>query len=201
MKRYLTSRNLLLAILAIAIFLRFWGVWNQDLFGDEAVDAFRAIGYVDYLGTSFQTTPMEWYKNQALPWWAKFSFHDLPPLGIIVMNLFFQILGNSLLIARLPAIISGILSVYLLYLIVKKLFKDETLALFSALFFAINSALVWIFRLSMLEPILLFFILLNIYFFFRFLENRSKTTNNNPNLQINWILFGGTLGLVALTKY
>ena len=190
MKRYLTSRNLLLAILAIAIFLRFWGVWNQDLFGDEAVDAFRAIGYVDYLGTSFQTTPMEWYKNQALPWWAKFSFHDLPPLGIIVMNLFFQILGNSLLIARLPAITLGTASVYLLYLIVKKLFKDETLALFSALFFAINSALVWIFRLSMLEPILLFFILLNIYFFFRFLENKRK-----------WWLFGITLGLVALTKY
>src|SRR3989344_619393 len=239
MKRYLTTKNLLLAILTIAFFLRFWNVWNQDLFGDEAADAFRAIGYVDYLGTSFQTQPIDWYnpvtrsgtatsyplpieqqcaqekdiltkifdfitrrceersarfgagyKNQPLPWWTKLSFHDFPPLGMLIMNFFFQLFGDSLLVARLPAIIAGVLSVYLLYLIVKKLFKDENLALFSALFFAINGALVWVFRISILEPILLFFILLNIYFFLQFLENKRK-----------WRLFGITLGLVALTKY
>lgn len=190
MQKYLTSKSLLLAILTIAFLLRFWNVWNQDLFGDEAVDAFRAIGYLDYLGTSFQTTPVEWYKDQALPWWTKLSFHDFPPLVMITMHGFFRIFGDSLLIARLPAIILGTVSIYLLYLIIKKLFKDEALALFSALFFAVNSALVWIFRTSMLEPILLFFILLNIYFFFKFLENKKL-----------WWVFGLTLGLVALTKY
>lgn len=201
-----------MAILAIALFLRFWNVWNQDLFGDEAPDAFRAVGYIDYVGSSFQTQPIDWYKDTALPWWTLLSFHDFPPLGIMIMNFFFQFFSDSLLIARLPAIIAGTLSVYLLYLIVKKLFsaegpaslkrveageissqrggKDETLALFSALFFAVNAALVWVFRISMLEPILLFFILLNIYFFFKFLENRKF-----------WWFFGITLGLVALTKY
>ena len=190
MQKYLTSKNLLLAILVIAFFLRFWGAGSQDLFGDEAADAFRAISYLDFLGTSFQTQPVDWYKNGVLPWWTKLSFHDLPPLAILVMNLFFQILGDSILIARLPAIIAGTLSAYLLYLIVKKLFQDETLALFSALFLAVNSATVWIFRVSMLEPILLFLLLLNIYLFFGFLEDKRK-----------WWLFGITLGLVALTKY
>lgn len=190
MSKFLASKNLLLAILAIAFFLRFWNVWNQDLFGDEAPDAFRAVGYIDYIGSSFQTQPIDWYKTQALPGWTKFSFHDFPPLGMLIMNFFFQLFGDSLLIARLPAIVAGTLSVYLLYLIVKKLFQDEILALFSALFFAANSALVWVFRLSMLEPILLFFILLNIHCFFQFLENKRK-----------WWVFGGTLGLIALTKY
>lgn len=190
MKKYLTSRNFLLAILAIAFFLRFWNVWNYDLFGDEAVDAFRSIGYLDYLGTSFQTTPVEWYQHQTLPWWTKLSFHDFPPLAMIIMHGFFRIFGDSLLVARLPAVIAGTLSVCFLYLIVKKLFQNDSLALFSALFIAINSALVWVFRISMLEPILLFFILLNIYYFFQFLEDKRK-----------WWFFGGTFGLVALIKY
>lgn len=190
MQKYLTPKNLLLAILVIAFFLRFWGAGSQDLFGDEAADAFRAISYLDFLGTSFQTQPVDWYKDGVLPWWTKLSFHDLPPLAILIMNFFFRILGDSILIARLPAIIAGTLSVYLIYLIAKKLFQDETLALFSALFLAVNSAMVWIFRTSMLEPILLFFILLNIYSFFQFLENKKK-----------WWFFGITLGLVALTKY
>ena len=125
MAKYLTYKNLLFGILVLAFLLRFWGVWDQDLFGDEAADAFRSIGYVDYLGTSFQTQPVDWYKYQLLPWWTKLSFHDLPPFGILIMNFFFRVFGDSLLVARLPAIIAGILSAYFLYLIVKKLFSAE----------------------------------------------------------------------------
>ncbi|MDP3999643.1 MAG: glycosyltransferase family 39 protein [bacterium] len=190
MKKYLTYQNLLWGILILALALRIWGAGNQDLFGDEAPDAFRAIGYLDFLGTSFQTQLVDWYKNQALPWWGGLSFHDLPPLGILIMNFFFRLFGDSIWIARLPAIVLGVISVYLVYLLVKKLFANETAALFSALFFAVNGALVWVFRTSMLEPLLLFFIILNIYCFFQFVENRRR-----------WWLFGLTLGLVALTKY
>lgn len=190
MKKYLTYQNLLWGILILAFLLRMWGAGNQDLFGDEAPDAFRAIGYLDFLGTSFQTQLVDWYKNQALPWWGNLSFHDLPPLGILIMNFFFRLFGDSIWIARLPAIILGVISVYLIYLIVKKLFANEAIALFSALFFAGNGALVWISRTSMLEPLLLFFIVLNIYCFFQFVENQRR-----------WWLFGLTLGLVALTKY
>ncbi|MDO8430302.1 MAG: glycosyltransferase family 39 protein [bacterium] len=184
---------LIFIILILAFLLRFWNVWNQDLFGDEAPDAFRAIGYIDYLGTSFQTQPIDWYKNTALPWWTSLSFHDFPPLAMIIQHAFFAVFGDSLLVARLPAIILGVISVFLLYLIAKKFFENEILALFSALFFAINSEMVWIFRTSMLEPILLFFILLNIYFFYQFIyENKSGHY---------WWLFGISLGLVTLTKY
>lgn len=159
------------------------------MFGDEAVDAFRAIGYLDYLGTSFQTQPIDWYKDQSLPFWTKLSFHDFPPLAMIIQNIFFRLFGDSLLIARLPAILLGTASVFLIYLITRMLFK-ESVALLAAFLFSINSVMVWIFRTSLLEPILLFFILLNIYFFFKFLNNHRY-----------WWLFGITLGLVALTKY
>lgn len=188
--KYFTAKNLLFGILIVAFILRFWGIWNQDIFGDEAADAFRSIGYIDYLGTNFQTQPIDWYKTGPLPWWTSLSFHDFPPMAMIVQNIFFRIFGDSLSVARLPAVVFGVISVYLFYLIIKKLFINESLALFGGFLFAISGAMAWIFRTSILEPILLFFLILNIYSFLLFLENKKK-----------WWFFGITLGLVALTKY
>ena len=125
MRKYLTVRNLLFSILILAFLLRFWGVWNQDIFGDEAADAFRSIGYIDYLGTNFQTQPIDWYKTGPLPWWTKLSFHDFPPMAMIVQNIFFRIFGDSLSVARLPAVVLGVISVFLFYLIIKRLFSSE----------------------------------------------------------------------------
>ncbi len=189
MSKYLTKKNLLLGILALAFLLRFWGAGDRDFFGDEGVDAFRGVGFVDYLGTSFQTQPIDWYKDTVMPWWTKLSFHDFPPLAMAIQHAFFSFFGDSILVARLPAIMLGTLSTLLIYLIVRR-FLEEKIALLAAFLFSINSVMVWIFRTSILEPILLFFILLNIYWFFRFSEDRRY-----------WWLFGATLGLVALTKY
>ncbi len=189
MSKYLTAKNFLFGILVLAFLFRFWGAGGRDFFGDEGVDAFRGAGYVDYLGTSFQTQPIDWYKDSVLPWWTKISFHDFPPLAMIIQHAFFGVFGDSILVARLPAIVLGTLSVLLIYLIVKRFFDEKT-ALLAAFLSGTNGVMVWIFRTSILEPILLFFILLNIYWFFRFLEDKRK-----------WRLFGLTLGLVALTKY
>ncbi len=197
---------ILLAILVLAFVLRFWGAWNQDILGDEAADAFRSVGYLDYLGTSFQTQPIDWYKDAQLPFWTKLSFHDFPPLAILIQHAFFSIFGDSILVARLPAILFGVGAVFLIYLITK-LFFSEALALLAAFLFAINGVMVWIFRTSLLEPILLFFILLNIYSFFCAIgafppspgSGRAGVSGGKFNKY--WWVFGGTLGLVALTKY
>lgn len=206
MKKVVNMRNLLLAIVVLAFVFRIWEIGNRDLFGDEGVDAFRGIGYVDYLGTSFQTQPIDWYKDTALPWWTNLSFHDFPPLAMIIQHAFFAVFGDSILVARLPAIVFGALSVSLIYLIARRFFfaggiapagrqgfsfgGKERITLLAAFLFSVNSVMVWIFRTSLLEPTLLFFIILNIYYFFRFLEDKRY-----------WWLFGGTLGLVFLTKY
>ena len=203
MRKYLSSRNLLFGILILAFVLRFWGAWNQDMIGDESADSFRAVGYIDFLGTSFQTQPIEWYKDTVLPFWSKLSFHDLPPLTILIQHVFFSVFGDSILVARLPAILLGVGAVFLIYLLTNNLFLEyfkfdkkagESFALLTAFIFAVNGAMVGIFRTSLLEPILLFFLLLNIYFFFKFLESAGRRTHY-------WWLFGITLGLIALTKY
>ena len=201
MKKFLNTRSLLLAIVVLAFIFRIWGIGNRDLFGDEGVDAFRGVGYIDYLGTSFQTQPIDWFRDTTLPWWTNLSFHDFPPLAMIIQRAFFAVFGDSILVARLPAVIFGTLSVLLIYFIVRR-FLREGIALLATFLFGINSVMVWIFRTSILEPILLFFILLNIYYFFKFIESMSgfRESIGFPK-SIYWALFGVTFGFVALTKY
>lgn len=180
-------------ILALAFLLRTHALGEHDLIGDEAAYAFRSVGFIDYLGTSFQTQPIEWYKDKELPLWTKLSFHDHPPLGFFVQHIFFNIFGDSATTARLPAAVFGTLSVLLVYAITRRLFS-ETAGIAAAFLFAISGASVTIFRTSLLEPTLLFLILTNIYLFLRFAEDSLFRRRY-------WWLAGSTLGLIFLTKY
>ncbi len=183
----------IITIIGVAFLLRIWDIDSRDLIGDEAAYAFRSVGYIDYLGTSFQTQPIEWFKNSELPWWTRLSFHDHPPFGFFVQNLFFNILGDSIWVARFPAVLFGTAFVFLIYLITRRLFS-EAAGIAAAALTAVSAAAVWISRAALLEPTLLFLILLNIYFFLRFAQEISWRKKY-------WWLFGGVLGLVFLTKY
>lgn len=191
----ITEKQLLIAIILIGAILRFWGLDSAEIFHDEGIYAFRSIGYVDYIQNNDQTTPVQWFKDAVLPWWASFSFHDAPPGFFIIQNIFFNIFGDSLFAARLPSALAGILAIWLIYLIGKKIFSAEKekngyLGLLAAFLLAINHIHIWISRSSLIESLLIAAILLNIYCFFRFLENPKK-----------WFSFGLTLGFCFLIKY
>ncbi len=181
---------LLVGIISLFFIFGLWNAGNQDLVGDESSYSFRSVGYLDYLGTSAQTQPVDWYNGQPLPWWTHLSFHDHPPLVFLIQHLFFSIFGDSIFVARLPSIFAGVVSILLLYLIIKKLFRSNALAFGAAFLFAVDGAMVWISRTALMEPIFLCLTLLNIFFFLQFLEQKKYF----------W-LFGITLGLVLLTKY
>lgn len=177
-----------IAALAAALFLI--NIGSQEFYGDNVGYAFRSLGYLDYLGTSFQTQPVDWYEASDLPWWTRLSFHDHPPLAFIIQNLFLRLFGPSVTVARLPAILFGFLSIGLLYLIIRRLFNSELLAGLAALSFAINTASAAMFRSALIEPIQMGFILLFVYAFFIFLDKSNSF----------WFL-GVSLGLLLLTKY
>ncbi len=164
---------------------------RADIYGDEATYSFRAIGYLDYLGSEQQTTPVQWFNGQ-IPWWSKLSFHDAPPLVFIIQYIFFKFIGVSTFTARLPFVVFGTLSVYLIFLITKKLFNNENLGLITSFILAILNYHIWISRTGYLEGILIFFILLGFYYFLKLLENNSWK---------NYFLVGLTLGLAFLCKY
>lgn len=190
MSYQISKTQLLWGIIILAFVLRVWGLGQQEMLGDEAGDAFRAIGYVDYLGTSEQTTPIDWYRNSPeLPWWTKLSFHDLPPLTIIFQHISSTIFGFSIFAVRLPAVLMGTLATLLVFWITRRVFDEQT-ALWSAGWWAVSGAMTWISRTAIIEPYLIFFILLNMHAFLLFVDQPRR-----------WWWFGVTLGLIGLTKY
>lgn len=186
--KFSSSRHklLLIAILLLAGVFRFYNLTSSDVITDESLIAFRSIGYIDFFVSPYQSTPYEWFSE--VPSWAKLSFHDHPPLVFLIQNFFFKILGVSILSLRLSFALAGVLSVYLIYLIAKKLWDEKT-ALASAALMSVSSAHVWISRIGLQESFVILFILCSVYFFLRSLEN---------NRHYLWALF---FGLAILTKY
>jgi len=103
---------------------------------------------------------------------------------------FFALLGDSLLVARLPGALAGTGAIVLLFAIVQLVTKKDNYALLTATLGAVAMNMVWVSRVSIIEAILVPLILLNIYCFLKFIENKNW-----------WWMFGGTLGLLLLTKY
>lgn len=196
---------ILIAILALAAILRFWGLERGDAMNDEVFYAFRAVGLLDFDAAEFQTTPLEWFDPRhpaiggtaaqnlggqaAIPFWTKLSFHDHPPLVFWVQHVFLKVFGENTLAFRLPSAILGVVSVYLLYLIGAHLYSYRVGLLASALM-AVTLNHVYISRTGMQESFVIFFMLLAFYFFLKALRK-----------DIYFIWLGVILGLALLTKF
>lgn len=199
------TRFILTLIVLLGASVRLWGLGAGELAFDEGLYAFRSIGYLDYLESAAQPTPIQWLADvPALPSWLKLSFHDHPPLLFVVQHGFFRVLGDSLFAARLPSALAGTASMFLFFLIVRALARklglagrerlglpgDEIAGLAAALLASVSFALVWVSRTAMLEALLIFLVLLNLYLFLRFLDQPRR-----------WLAFGAMFGLALLTKY
>ena len=177
----------IIAVIILAVFLIFFRVTRGDMTNDGAHYSLRAVGYLDYMMSQLQTTPLQWFEN--LPWWNYLSFHDHPPLIFLIQHIFFLIFGSNIFAARLPVALAGIGSVILIYLICQEIFNRK-IGQLSALFLAVSTFFIWASRVNFLEGVEIFFILLPILFYFKALKNEK----------LFW-LFGLFLGLSFLTKY
>lgn len=174
-------------ILGLAAFLILFRLGQADIQTDDGTYSFRALGYLDFMDSDRQTSPVDWF--EAIPSWSKLSFHDAPPLVFLIQHVFFKLFGTSVVVARLPFALAGIGSVLLLYFIGKRLYNVET-GLLASFLLAISTYHTWASRVGYLEPIALFFILLTLLWFLKGLENEK-----------HFIGFGLIAGLMLLTKY
>jgi len=117
---------------------------------------------------------------------------DTFPTISILAALSFKIFGETLFAARMIGILCSLASIYLMFLIVRKLFKRDDIALVAAALTAINPLLVFFGRnVQLINPALLF-MLLSLYFFLDWRESLSLKTG------VLTVLF---LMLSGLTKY
>ncbi len=182
------KKNWLIIILVLASLLRFYGLGRGDTMNDEVYYAFRGLGMVDFDEGKYQTTPLEWF-NPQVPWWTSLSFHDHPPLVFAVQHFFLKIFGDNNAAFRLPSVILGALSVYLIYLLGKKLFSKKA-GLWSAGIYAVTLNGVYISRTGLQEPYVIFFFLLVSFLFLKALEKNKY-----------FIWTGLVIGLGGLAKY
>ncbi|MBI2039024.1 MAG: glycosyltransferase family 39 protein [Candidatus Niyogibacteria bacterium] len=196
-----TFRYALIAILVLAAVLRVGWIARGDPVNDEVFYGFRAIGLMDFDEAEHQTTPWEWFdsrQNSAaenlggqadIPWWAHWSFHDHPPLVFWIEHLSIGIFGENNFGMRFPSAVFGVASVYLLYLLGRRLYSERA-GLIAALLLAITLNHNYISRLGMQEAYVIFFLLLGLYFFGRALDDDRY-----------WPGVGAAVGLGFLAKY
>src|SRR3989344_9651330 len=171
----------------LAALLIFFNITRADIQTDDAIYSFRAVGYVDYVSSQLQTTPLQWFES--LPWWSHLSFHDAPPLVFLIQFIFFTLFGVSTFVAKLPFALAGVGAVVILYLLARRLY-DADVAFVASMALAVSSYHVWASRVGYLEIVALFFILLTLYCFVRVLTDTRW-----------WWVFGVSLGLALLVKY
>ncbi|MFA5126637.1 MAG: glycosyltransferase family 39 protein [Patescibacteria group bacterium] len=177
---------LFLLVAAAAAFLRFFALARADVLTDEASLALRSIGYFDWLATPYQTTPLEWLNTR--PWWSYLSFHDHPSFSFFLQWLQLQMTDVSLLAVRFWPALYGLVSIYLLYLIAKRLFNNRV-AWLAAILLAVNNLHVWVSRLALQESLSILLILLGVWLFLKSVENKKY-----------FYVWGIVLGLALMTK-
>lgn len=156
---------LVLIILAAAL-LRLWrlGSIPPSLTPDEA-----SLGYNAY---SILKTGKDEYGN-LLPIIFK-SFGDYKPgLYVYLTVPSVALLGLNEFAVRLPSAIAGVISVYLVYLLVKKLFDSKKLAIVALLVAAVNPWSIFFSRGAWEVNVALCFTLAGILFFLRSLESKK----------------------------
>ncbi len=179
---------ILISILVASAVLRLGWLSRGDTVNDEVFYAFRAVGLVDFDEAEVQTTPFEWF-DPNIPSWTHFSFHDAPPLVFFVQHIFMKVFGESNFGFRFSAALAGIAAVYLIFLIGKKLFSANA-GLMAAALIATTLNGVYISRIGILEPYLIFFMLLAVYLFLKSFDSDKY-----------FLWTGIALGFGLLTKY
>lgn len=126
--------------------------------------------YFDEVYHAFTARQILHGNKMAWEWWnvppKGFAYEwTHPPLAKLGMVLGMLIFGENSFGWRIPGALLGVGSVYLVYLIAKKLFDDEKIALLSAGVFALDGLPLVMSRIGMNDSYILFFALASIYLF------------------------------------
>ncbi len=162
---FMKKKYLLIIILLLSAILRLWRLDSYPaLNADEA-----AIGYNAY---SLLLTGKDEHGNS---WPIHFqSFNDYKPgLYFYIVAPFVGVFGLNEWVVRLPGAMLGVTCVYLVYLLVKELFKDEWHGIVASLFLAISPWHIHFSRGGWEVNVSTFFILLGVYLFFKGLKNTN----------------------------
>lgn len=158
------TKKILILILILASFLRLWKLSEtpSSLFGDELDVGYQAYSILK-TGRDYSGNFMPLHFESLAEWRTPLYLYSAVP----TVALF----GISALGVRLPAAIFGILGVFALYLLVKKITKDEKLSLVAALVLSLSPWHIQYSRAAFEVTQLVLLLILGLYLFFIALKN------------------------------
>ncbi len=161
------TKIFLILILILAAFLRFYKLDSvpPSLNWDEA-----AFGYNAY-------TIANWGRDEGgnfMPLVFTSFGDDKHPVIVYITAIIVKLFGLSDYSARFPTALFGVFNVWLIFLLAKQLFKQDTTALFAALFLAVSPYNIHFSRGLWESNFALFFFMLGLYLFLKALENKPK---------------------------
>jgi len=157
----------LLGIFLLGTFLRFWRLSSYPI--HLSIDEV-AIGYNAF---SILETGRDEY-GSFLPLAFKSVGDFKPPVLIYLLVPFVSFFGLTEFAIRFPIALIGSFTILLVFFLIKKLTKNETLALLTSFFLAISPWHIQISRGSFEAILALFFVLLGLFFFLESLRGKEK---------------------------
>ncbi len=174
MRNYIIKNWILIGILVLATFLRFYKVSEVpvSLFGDELDVGYHAYSIIQ-TGRDYQGNFMPIHFHSLAEWRTPlYLYASVPSVAIF---------GITPLGVRLPAIIFGVLGVLGIYLLAKELLTynqkpsvKHPRSLLAALLLAISPWHLQYSRAGFEVTMLLTFLMFGVYFFFRSLREKGK---------------------------
>lgn len=158
------SKILLILILALATILRIWKLDSVpvSLFGDELDVGYHAYSILK-TGKDYSGNLMPVHFRSLAEWRTPlYIYSAIPTVGLF---------GISPLGVRLPAAIFGILSVWIIYLLVKKITGNNTIGLLSSLFLSISPWHLHYSRAGFEVTELLFFYITGVFFLLKAIKD------------------------------
>lgn len=145
---------MILTVLAIALIIRFVAI-GQSLWLDEAINVNNAAG-LDFksLVTNYSLS----------------DFH--PPIYHVILKAWILLVGKTEIAVRIPSIIFGVASVYVTYLIAKKLFEEKT-ARIAATLIATSPLAIYYSQEARMYSLAAMTASLSVYFFLSLLKKDS----------------------------
>ena len=172
---YLKKNYLLLLILSLAVFLRFFGIqkFPPSANWDEISHGYNACSIL-------KTGQDEWGKTFPSIFRA-YGDYKLP-VYIYITSLVEMLVGPNIFAIRLTSLLAGIGSLIFVYLLTKELFNIKT-ALIAAFLFAIEPWSFFLSRGAFEANLALFFVIAGVYFF-------VKATRKDLYFLASFFLFG-----------
>ncbi len=182
---------ILIGIIVLAFVLRFWHLNSYPaLNADEA-----SIGYDAY---SLITTGKDQHGNS---WPVNFqSFNDYKPgLYVYIVLPFVKLLGLNEWAVRIPNAFLGVVSIYVVYLLIKELFgkEKERFALIGSLFLAISPWHIHFSRGGWEANTATFFVALGVLFFVKYFNSLK---NNRSYIVLSVLAFVASIYCYQATR-